>query len=225
MAGHAAVVRRSPLAACALAAALATTSCGSATARSYPPEPVDIFPAGCTLVGTHGSGAVVDPHLIVTAAHVVAGSESIDLIDTAGTHHAGIIVAIDTQRDVAILRSETLVGHHHELRSLVASEKGTYVGFGDSDPTPTPFTVTRPAVINSEDIYLKGDYARDGYVLEATVISGDSGAALNVGSEIGGIVWSQSRTDDAQGFAIDASVVEDVLKNAGRLAVPKLPCA
>jgi Trypsin-like peptidase domain len=199
-------------------------ACGSTAARTYPLEPVEVLAAGCTLVGLRGSGAVVDPHLIVTAAHVVAGSESIDLIDSTGAHHAAVIVAIDTQRDVAVLRSSTLVGHHHELRSLVASETGTFVGYGDSDPTPTPFAVSKPAVISSEDIYSKGDYARDGYVIDAVVDAGDSGAALVVGNDIGGIVWSRSRDSDTQAFAIDALVVDDVLKNAGRLAVPGVPC-
>jgi hypothetical protein len=208
----------------AVCGCLLASACGSSVARTYPPEPVDIMAAGCNLIGLHGSGAVVDPHLIVTAAHVVAGAESIDLIDSSGAHHAAVTVALDTQRDVAILRSETLVGHHHELRSLVASEKGTFVGYGDRNPAPTPFVVSKPAVINSEDIYSKGDYARDGYVLDAVVDAGDSGAALMVGNDIGGIIWSRSRDSDTQAFAIDALVVEDVLKNAGRQPAAHVPC-
>jgi Trypsin-like peptidase domain len=222
VAGHPPNVSRLRLV--ALSVCVFLGACGANVARTYPPEPVEVMAAGCTLVGLRGSGAVVEPHLIVTAAHVVAGAESIELVDSSGTHHAAVIVAIDTQRDVAILRSATLAGHHHELRSLVASEKGTFVGYGDSDPAPTPFVVSKPAIINSEDIYSKGDHARDGYVLDAVVDAGDSGAALVVGNDIGGIVWSRSRDSDTQAFGIDALVVEDVLKNAGRLAVPGVPC-
>jgi S1-C subfamily serine protease len=207
-----------------LAVASTVSGCGSGTARTYPPEPIEVLASGCSLVALKGSGAVVDPHLVVTSAHVVAGAESIDLIDSDGTHHAGFTVAIDTQRDVAIVRSETLVGHHHELRSLVASEKGTFVGFGDGDATPTPFTVSKPVVINAEDIYVKGEHARDGYVIDAPVDSGDSGATLVVGNDIGGIIWSRAREDGNQAFAIDAVVVEDVLRNAGRQPAPKVPC-
>jgi S1-C subfamily serine protease len=150
---------------------------------------------------------VIDRGLVVTAAHVVAGTDGIELIDGAGRSHTATVAVIDTNIDLALLRAPTLGSDPVRIRSLADGEYGTFVGYGDDDATPTPFTVGRAVVIDTEDIYVKGQHRRDGYEINLEVEPGDSGAGLVVGKDLGGIVWARIRDNDQLSYATDATEI------------------
>ncbi len=67
---------------------------------------VKITGTACGLA-TAGSGVVVAPHMVVTAAHVVAGSTESHVLDSSGAHDA-VPVVVDPLFDLAALYVEAL---------------------------------------------------------------------------------------------------------------------
>jgi hypothetical protein len=191
------------------------------------PEPVAVFSSGCGLARHRGSGVVIDRGLVVTAAHVVAGTDGVELIDGAGydKSHSATVAVIDTNIDIALLRAATLGSGPVRLRTLADGEYGTFVGYGDDDPTPTPFTVERAVVIDTEDIYVKGQHRRDGYEINLEVEPGDSGAGLIVGKDLGGIVWARIRDNNRLSYATDATEIVKLQDRLTSKDAPPVPCA
>ena len=54
--------------------------------------------------GQHGAGWLLEPGLIVTAAHVVEGREQVIIRQAAAPTFAAVVVGLDARRDVALLR-------------------------------------------------------------------------------------------------------------------------
>lgn len=186
---------------------------------------VEVWANGCASLPIHGSGAALGNDLVATAAHVVAGAKTVTVDDGHGTSYQATIVAIDTQRDAAVLRVPGLHRPTLRLRAMRKGDRGWFFGFGGAQPLLSAFTVVRAVGISSEDIYRRGDYVRPGYQLAVTVVAGDSGAGL-IGQDdsLGGIVWATSRSTDNQAWAISVEVISDLLHSVTtRPAVP-VPC-
>ena len=158
----------------------------------------------------HGSGTAIGGALVITAAHVVAGAENVE-VRLGSVIYPAAIAAIDTQHDAAVLRAGGLDESPIELRSALAGDSGTYLGFGGLTPGVKPFNVSRRITLDSEDIYVEGDYPRAGYELTADVVSGDSGAGLMVGGAVAGVVWARSERAGSRAYAVDVRVFEPLL--------------
>jgi S1-C subfamily serine protease len=186
---------------------------------------LEVRAAGCSLVPLHGSATAIGSQLVVTAAHVVAGATGIDLAARDGSHHAATIAAIDTDRDVAILRAPSLHRRALPRRALTRYERGSFVGFGTRGGHHIDFTVARIVSITSEDIYVHGNHERAGYDLTAVVVPGDSGAGLiSTDGHFGGLVWATTRSDSGEAFAIATSVVDELLLRVGPDPAPAVGC-
>ncbi len=188
---------------------------------SAPPVPladaraasVDIGGWGCGPREQIGSGSWVDGDLVVTAAHVVAGSDELRVVDVDGREVPGAVVHFDPDLDVALVRTAEAVGRPIELRDTeaVAGERGVLallrrsVVDGDLrvDPELVDVEVLRPARINTTDIYRDAQVQRAGFELEADVEPGDSGALVVLPGGGAGIVWSRSNRDDRRAWAVD----------------------
>jgi S1-C subfamily serine protease len=179
---------------------LATTGC----APDPPSAAVGIVVAGCDPGEGTGSGAVVAPGLVLTAAHVVAGADEIRVI--RGERSVGAeIVGFDPDMDLAYLAVEGLAAAPLPVTSagVEPGDHGVvYVARGD-DIVAVAATVRRRVQISTEDIYLRGNTVRPGYELEADIQPGDSGAALVIGGDVVGVVWARSRADADRSYAID----------------------
>ena len=187
---------------------------------------VEIWADGCDTTPNHGSGVAVGHDLVATVAHLVAGAAGLRVVDDRQRTHRGAIVAIDTERDVAIVRVDDLDRRHLPLRPLAAGARGSFYGFGGETPVVAPFTVAKAVSIVSEDIYVRGEHPRPGYQLIADVVAGDSGAGLITDDgALGGVVWATSETAKDRGFAISASVIADVLAAVSTTSAPPVPCA
>jgi S1-C subfamily serine protease len=187
---------------------------------------VEIWADGCDTTPNHGSGVAVGHDLVATVAHLVAGAATLRVVDDRQRSHRGEIVAIDTERDVAIVRVDAFDRRRLPLRPLVAGARGAFYGFGGETPVLAPFTVVKAASIVSEDIYIRGEHPRPGYQLAADVVAGDSGAGLITDDgALGGVVWATSETTKDRGFAIGASVITDVLAAVGTTNAASVPCA
>jgi S1-C subfamily serine protease len=178
---------------------------------------------GCAQIFT-GTGFAIAPNFIVTNAHVVAGATDVAVTgDATGRRVRGTVVFFDPELDVALIRTPDLV-----LRPLVfaaaAPVRGT-VGAALGHPNGGDLAVI-PAAVSAEiratgrDLYGTHTVVRDILELRAAIQPGDSGGPFVLADgNVGGVVFADSRTDAAVGYALDPlAVANRVLPLLGRTA-------
>ncbi|MEZ5410077.1 MAG: serine protease [Acidimicrobiales bacterium] len=180
-----------------------------------------------------GSGSVVGDELVVTVAHVVAGSTSVAVTDADGGEHTAVVVALDTVNDLAVLAVDGLTAEPLPLGTLAAGGHGVFVVHdADGRATAEPATVARRADLSMADLYGRGTHLRPGFELEANVTPGDSGAVVVADDgRAGAVVFATSRNgvDPGPGpsagtgrraWATDIAAVAPLLATAAPDAIP-----
>lgn len=157
---------------------------------------------GCGPRPRFGVGTVVDDSLVVTAAHVVAGAELVEVVDGTGTSGPADIVWFDPDGDVAALRVDRGLPPAAALRSepVEGGEAGVVVL---ADGEVLDVEVGAPVTIRTTDIYLQRDVERDGFKVDADVVEGDSGAMVHLTDGGVGIVWARSNITAGQAWAVE----------------------
>jgi S1-C subfamily serine protease len=188
---------------------------------------VRVEASGCTTTVRNGMATAIGEGLLVTAAHVVAGAETVEVIDTAARRFDAEVVTFDPLLDIAALRTtiEVAVPVTIRTRGAAADERGAVVVAGSDDRLePVDVTVLRRATIATTDIYRDSDVTRPGFEIEASIEPGDSGAAVHLAGGVVGIVWARSTVDPEHAWAID--LPERFLDEAGaaRSPVDTGPC-
>ncbi len=170
---------------------------------------VRVEAAGCGSTFT-GTAFSVAPGVFVTNAHVVAGSDRVTLRGAAGADR-GTVVLFDPELDVALVRAPDLQLPVLELAPR-APERGT-VGAAVGHPngaglTALPAAVTTQIRARGRDIYGQASVVRNILELQAAIEPGVSGGPFVLPSGIvGGVVFSESRTDPTIGYALDPAAV------------------
>lgn len=179
-----------------LAVVLFATACGD---RVVPPQErsVTVSTAGCGYATEAiSSGVVVGDGLVLTAAHGVRGSSSVDVTAVDGATRPATIVGLDMRRDLALLSVTEFDAPALELAHAAAGDVGRIVGSSASGTIP--YLVRRAVDITIDRIGGEGGHERVGYELEATSRTGDSGAgAYDDQGRLIGIVFATS--DDGTG--------------------------
>jgi len=175
---------------------------------------VRVLGTACGL-GVEGSGWAVRPDLIVTNAHVVAGSDDTTVTTQGGVELDASTVYYDPGNDLALLR----VGA--ELPALPISatrEHGSsaaVLGYPENGPykvEPARLGDTRPTI--SEDSYGNGPIDRTIVALRGSVRSGNSGGPLvDDRGRVVGTIFAATTSGEAGGFAIPAEDVRVALEN------------
>lgn len=204
-------------AACGAAGPDATDSTGTGTADTQIVNADDVVEAaldiragGCGPRIGFGTGTLIDDRLTVTAAHVVAGADTVVTIDVAGVERSAEVVLFDPDLDVAVLRSD----RRHDATPIPirdtparADDAGLMAlprSNGDTvDVELIEVRVLRRAEIVTTDIYLDTDVTRAGYEIDGRIDRGDSGASIVTDGGAVGIVWARSRSADDRAWAID----------------------
>jgi serine/threonine protein kinase len=78
--------------------------------------------------GHYGTGFLIAPDLVATAAHVVGRSVALSLTTSDQQPHGGTIIGSDSATDVALIRLNHAVGGHVFTLSNAASQVGSGVG-------------------------------------------------------------------------------------------------
>lgn len=170
---------------------------------------IDVRADGCGPRIGFGTGTVIDGGDIVTAAHVVAGSTSVEVIDRDGARAAAAVVLFDPALDLAVLRPTSAIGTPLTIRSMEArrNEVGVVVRIRERDGVmeveQIDVRVVREANISTTDIYIEREVVRDGFEIESSVNTGDSGAMVVLPGGGAGIVWARSNRVDMRAWAID----------------------
>ncbi len=176
-----------------------------------------------------GTGVVVKAGYVVTNAHVVAGARTVRIVTTAGSLKATVVV-LDTELDVAVLYVPGLQAAPLFFAGTDPQRgaTGATIGYPNGGGAVVePAAVTATYVAEGLDVYGETRVKRAIIELRAVVESGDSGGPLLLADgTVGGLVFAESRTDPAVGYALSPTdVALSVTPGLGRTtSVPTGPC-
>jgi len=196
--------------------AVPSASQASDLARSSLPSVLKVIASGGCGVVREGTGFVVAPSLVMTAAHVVAGEPVVAVTTPAGAY-AAVVVVFDPSLDVAVVRVRSLGAP--PLRLVRATQaRGTpaaVVGYPKGGPlTVIPAGVADALEAQGRDIYGGGLVERDIYAVTASVAPGSSGSPLVVAHGVAGMVFSRSLSQSGLAYAIRSSALTALRRQA-----------
>lgn len=166
-----------------------------------------------------GSGFVVAPERVMTNAHVVAGSNSVQVY-ASGKPLDATVVYYDPSVDIAILAvphlpPAPLVFAQEEARTGTSVVVLGYPGGGNF--TATPARIREAIKLSGPDIYRNPQpVTRDVYTIRANVEQGDSGGPLiDLNGQVLGVVFGAAVDDPDTGFVLTAGEVASQLEKIG----------
>jgi S1-C subfamily serine protease len=168
----------------------------------------------------NGTGFVVEDDVIVTNAHVVAGTRRLAIETENGQTRLGTVVLFDPVLDVAIVRVRNLDAPPLSLQSQApprgaASVAAGYPGGGPLSFSPSVVRQSLTAV--GRDIYDQQRSIRDVVAFQGDVGPGNSGGPLlNTDGVVIGVVFAQAQTDGMGrvGFALAMPAVLERIDSA-----------
>jgi S1-C subfamily serine protease len=163
-----------------------------------------------------GSGFPVDTNLVVTNAHVVAGSRHHEVLTNQGTRAAASVVYFDPSHDLALLSVPDLTVKPLRLAGAAATrgQEAVVIGYPSGGSQKyigaTIVLRTRP---EAPDIYARPQNARrDIYVLHAAVRKGVSGGpVVDLRGRALGVVFAASTVEKTEGYALTNAEVRRAL--------------
>lgn len=185
--------------------------------RHAAPSVVRVLGTACGL-GVAGSGWVVRPGLVVTAAHVVAGQDDTTVQpEGIGPYLRARTLVFDVKNDLAILSVPHLRAPALEVADPVSARAVAILGFPANGPlTATAGRVGQTATVLSRDAYGRGPVERMITSIRGAVRHGDSGGpAVDAKGAVEATVFA-SRLDGKSGFAVPSDLVLRDLARARR---------
>ena len=167
-----------------------------------------------------GTAFVIAPQRVITNAHVVAGTDRVQVETADGTLEA-TVVTYDPETDVAVLKVPGLRAPVLQLASqpAVSGLSGLVLGY----PLDGPYTASAARVrdrihLRGPDIYNASTVVRNVYTVRAVVRSGNSGGPLLDGSgQVLGLVFGAAVDNDETGFVLaDDEIADDVATASSR---------
>ena len=192
-----------------------------AATRAAAGSTVEVLGTGCNQgFVNQGSGFVVADDLVITNAHVVAGTGE-QWVQSAGVRSSATVVAFDPGLDLAFLRVRGL-----DLPALPILEGeadrgdvGAVLGYpGGGSLTAEAAAVRGVIEPVGRNIYGEGEVRRRVYEVQTTIRRGNSGGPFVLASgRVAGIVFASSVTDGDVGYAIVSSGFLPMLRTAESL--------
>jgi uncharacterized membrane protein required for colicin V production len=167
-----------------------------------------------------GTAFVIAPQRVITNAHVVAGTDRVQVETADGTLDA-TVVTYDPETDVAVLKVPGLRAPVLQLASqpAVSGLSGLVLGY----PLDGPYTASAARVrdrihLRGPDIYNASTVVRNVYTVRAVVRSGNSGGPLLDGSgQVLGLVFGAAVDNDETGFVLaEDEIADDVATASSR---------
>lgn len=179
---------------------------------------VRVLGTACGL-GVQGSGWVARDGIVVTNAHVVAGTEDTTVqAGGDGPRLGAQAVAFDPRNDLALLRVDGLAAR--PLRLRVDAPVGTsaaILGFPENGPFDVRAGRLGPTVTAlSDDAYGRGPFRRRITTLRGLVRSGNSGGPMvDAAGRVVATIFASAGGDARTGYGVPDSVVQRALERAG----------
>jgi S1-C subfamily serine protease len=167
-----------------------------------------------------GSGFPVAGDLVVTNAHVVAGSRRHEVVDNEGVRAPASVVYFDPTRDLALLSVPDLSVNPLRLAEGPArrDQQAVVIGY----PSGGPQRVIGASIVQrvqpeAPDIYARPqDTRRDIYVLHARVRKGVSGGpVVDLRGRPLGVVFAASTVEPSEGYALTNGELRRALRRNG----------
>lgn len=164
-----------------------------------------------------GSGFVVEPEVVVTNAHVVAGIASPQVVDSNGTYQATAIW-FDPDLDVAVLRVSGLAAPPLPLTSGILPDNDAAVVLGY--PGGGPLVAGNGVIIDhvtatGRNIYNRGLAIRNIYEAQAVVEPGNSGGPLVAADgSVAGIIFARSLSQSSVAYALMIDEARPLIQQA-----------
>ena len=175
---------------------------------------VRVLSTACGL-GIEGSGWAVAPEIVVTNAHVVAGSDDTTVTTQGGAQLDATPVYYEPRLDLALLRVGAALPALPISDERHEGEDAAVLGYPENGPyalAPARIGETRTTI--SEDSYGNGPVERTITALSGEVRSGNSGGPLVDGSgRVIGTVFAATTSGPKGGFAIPAEEVREALQH------------
>jgi S1-C subfamily serine protease len=160
---------------------------------------------------TQGSGFVVAPKKVMTAAHVVAGAQAFS-VEADGKHYEAQVISYDPRADIAILDVPDLFAEPLRFAEYTAGTgvDALVLGYpGAASFTASPAKIREVIVLNGPDIYHLTTVTRQVYVLMGSFPAAGSsgGAVVDLHGRVLGLYFAAQEHDSTTGFAITAAQV------------------
>jgi S1-C subfamily serine protease len=186
---------------------------------------VRVLSTACGL-GIEGSGWAVEPEIVVTNAHVVAGSDDTTVTTQDGVELDAVPIYYEPRQDLALLRVGAPLPTLPISSQRTEGEDGAVLGYPENGPyslSPARIGETRATI--SEDSYGNGPVERTIVAMSGVVRSGNSGGPLvDPRGDVVGTVFAATTSGPRGGFAIPAEQVREALGRTGLENVDTGPC-
>ncbi len=165
-----------------------------------------------------GTGFIIGPRLVMTNAHVVAGSASA-LVEASSGNLSAEVVYYDPRVDLAVLRVNRALGADplaFEPVPAKAGDDAIVLGYPlDGAFKVTPARVRQSIKLKGPDIYESGEVIRDVYTVRAKVQSGNSGGPMiDPTGKVTGVVFGAAVDDQETGFVLSVDQVTPAVQKA-----------
>ena len=174
---------------------------------------VRVTARGCG-VRYDGSGVTIAGGLVLTNAHVVAGSEQVEVRRPDGNVRSGRVVAFDPNRDLALVEVADLEQQPLPLGQANAGDEGAVIGYpgGQPDPRVTAVRIQQRRTAIGKDIHQLAETEREVLFLSAALRQGDSGApVVDQEGQVVGLVFAVSPDRPSSAYALDRTEIDAIL--------------
>jgi S1-C subfamily serine protease len=167
-----------------------------------------------------GSGFVVQPGVVVTNAHVVAGEGRTQLLERSGRRVSATVVHFDPDRDLAVLVADVRESPL-AIGTAQQGSRGAVLGYPGGGPlVVSPFEVRDDVTAVGRDLYDRKQTRREVLILASNLAPGDSGAALvDATGAVIGVAFAIAPDRPGTAYALDVTELR------AALAAPREPRA
>jgi len=213
----------------------ASTSLSAAETTKVIASTVKVEGEACDRI-QEGSGWAVEPGMILTNAHVVAGEHHTDVLEPDGRVLDATVVGFDASRDLALLSvprlDEATLPIYAGSSSAgtqegLVGEKGAVFGHpgGQDEIDPTPFLISQYVSALGRDLYDQHNTKRDVFILASDLMPGDSGGPLvNPAGTVLGVAFAIAPDRPGTSYALSYTEVDGFLAAGHGGPVSTGPC-
>lgn len=165
-----------------------------------------------------GSGFVVAKDVVMTNAHVVAGTDEVSVVKN-GKRTSAEVTFYDPQNDIALLSAPGLGLAPLEWAGAPAKpgQDAVVLGYPLGGPfEATPARIAERFTVSGPNIYTSARVEREAYALNARVVHGNSGGPLvDMDGKVLGLIFGADANQSGTGYALTEEEVRSQVANMG----------